>query len=161
MLTTILQKNSLGDFQDVFHGVFDALSGSLFGLDDYSDGQVSDPLAYLEKYEKQLNYGLLHISYDENDNEHIFSLYVPGFKKDDITIKVKSDSKGIEMLYVTGNKVKNSDSANTSNQFKFVEYLPESYKNITSTLEDGILKIIIVKDKEVEKPVKERKIEIG
>jgi HSP20 family molecular chaperone IbpA len=103
---------------------------------------------------KMLDYGLYRLTrnwgvgeayYDvqENENNTVLTLSVPGLTKEDIDIKVANGRKLI---------IKNRTNSRFTPEFVYSFIIPE-HEDLTGDLRDGVLSIVITKKDTYEKKV--------
>lgn len=118
---------------------------------------------YFSTFENRKNSGLSNIK--ENENEYVVELSAPGLKKDDIKIEIENDVLKISSEIEDSKEEKDNgyyrrEFYKSSFQRNFT--LPENIKieNISASMTDGILNVIIPKLKEEEKKPESIKIKI-
>lgn len=109
---------------------------------------------YFPTYESKRNSGLSNIK--ENENEYVVELSAPGLKKEDVKIEIEND-----VLRISSD-VEDTKEENNNGYYRKEFYkssfqrnftLPENVKkeDISASMTDGILNVIIPKMKEEEK----------
>lgn len=96
-------------------------------------------------YRLMRNWGVSEAYYDvqENDNNTVLTLSVPGLTKDDIDIKVTNGRKLI---------IKNKSNRRFTPEFVYSFVIPE-HEDLTGDLKDGVLSITIKKKDTYEKKI--------
>lgn len=120
MLPILRNSNSLSPFDD-FLGSFD----SFFDHDWFKDFDIRPK-------------SNAYYHYNEENNEYIIDIQVPGFKKEDIKIEVNDSG-----IYLIG-EVKDESIKNKVSRSKFSYVLRRGEiddKSIDASLEDGILTV--------------------
>lgn len=109
---------------------------------------------YLPTYEGRRNSGLSNIK--ETENEYVVELTAPGLKKEDVKIEIEND-----VLKISSD-IEDSKEENNNGYYRKEFYkssfqrnftLPENVKKeeISASMTDGILNVVIPKIKEEEK----------
>lgn len=80
----------------------------------------------------------------ENENDYSLSLGLPGFKKEDINLNVEDD-----VLVISSTVEKDDFKQSFENRYSIPEDVDKD--NIEALMEDGILKVVIGKYKELPK----------
>jgi HSP20 family molecular chaperone IbpA len=116
---------------------------------DYLDQFLADFLAYPTRVYKGNN--ALNTDVYENDNAYVLAVELPGFKKEDVSVEFDSG-------YLIINAKKEPDNEDLkylcresfSGTIKRSYYLGEKFSadDVTASLSDGILKIVINKPKQ-------------
>ena len=80
----------------------------------------------------------------ENENDYTLSLGLPGFKKEDININIEDD-----VLVISSTVEKDDFKSSFENRYSIPEDV--NIEQIEASMEDGILKVVIGKYKELPK----------
>lgn len=93
----------------------------------------------------------------ETENDFQVALAAPGFKKEDFNIDVEDDVLTVSSSTENTTEVKEDDGRYTRKEFSFASFsrsfsLPEDVKQeeISATYTDGVLTIVVPKNKEVQ-----------
>ena len=99
------------------------------------------------------------VNIEETDTEYVISLYAAGLVKENIKLAVKDD---VMTISYTGNE--SSEEAGNTTNYTYQEYNSRSFErsfklndkvlteNITASYTDGILKVILPKNPETNRP---------
>jgi len=129
-MNTLIKKNWSGLFSDIFEDVVNGV--------------------------ETISYGYPKVNTVETENDYRVDVYYPGMKKEDFKVKVESRTLSIN-LSLSEEKKEDTDKYHfrefAKREFSRRFILPEEVvkKDIKASYEDGVLKIVIPKDKEKEK----------
>lgn len=126
----------------------------MYKLKLFNDPFISDLFGLVNETPRIVNGSIKRSNTKETDNEYLLDIAVPGLTKDDVSVKVVDS-----ILTISHEKEEDGNNFYFTSSFKKEFTLPDdvNIKDVSATVENGVLSITLPKDK---KKVKELTVKI-